>query len=125
MPHFCREMKCPPQHQNQAISEIVLLPQQRFDRTLNRSAFHIRFLFYQQQKPGEVLYADLSDLNPRQVPKKSTHPEPVPTIKRPAPYARTDYAEITHFIKADDTELQEVWPRNGQRGSLKNMQLFI
>ena len=118
-------MKCPPQHQNQAISEIVLLPQQRFDRTLNRSAFHIRFLFYQQQKPGEVLYADLSDLNPRQVPKKSTHPEPVPTIKRPAPYARTDYAEITHFIKADDTELQEVWPRNGQRGSLKNMQLFI
>ena len=103
----------------------MLIPQQRFDRTLNRSAFHIRFLFYQQQKPGEVLYADLSDLNPRQVPKKSTHPEPVPTIKRPAPYARTDYAEITHFIKADDTELQEVWPRNGQRGSLKNMQLFI
>ncbi|KAJ7371571.1 hypothetical protein OS493_024246 [Desmophyllum pertusum] len=56
----------------------------------------------QKAKPGECLYADLGDFNQmREMPKVSTSPEVLPPIKKPTPYAETEYADITQFLKGD------------------------
>ena len=58
----------------------------------------------QKPKPGEVLYADLGDFHQMQeLPKVSTSPQALPPIKKPVPYAETQYADITQFLKGDAT----------------------
>jgi len=58
----------------------------------------------QKPKPGEVLYADLGDLHQMQeLPKVSTSPQAPPPIKKPEPYAETQYADITQFLKGNAT----------------------
>ena len=67
------------------------------------SLFLLVFL-KQKPKPGEVLYADLGDFHQMQeLPKVSTSPQPLPPIKKPAPYVETQYADITQFLKGDAT----------------------
>ena len=50
-----------------------------------------------------MLYADLGDFKPREMPAVSTSPEPLPPIKRPPAYEETQYADITQFMKGDAT----------------------
>ena len=58
----------------------------------------------QKPKPGEVLYADLGDFHQmKELPKVSTSPKALPPIKKPEPYAETQYADITQFLKGDAT----------------------
>jgi len=58
----------------------------------------------QKPKPGEVLCADLGDLHQMQeLPKVSTSPQALPPIKKPEPYAETQYADITQFPKGNAT----------------------
>ena len=78
----------------------------------------------QKQKPGETLYAELRDLDQRQRPNKPSYPDALPPVKRPSPYERTDYAEITHFIKGDVNGQQQMWSPNGKKEPWIGMQMF-
>ena len=80
--------------------------------------------FNQKQKPGETLYAELRDLDQRQRPNKPSYPDALPPVKRPSPYERTDYAEITHFIKGDVNGQQQMWSPNGTKEPWIGMQMF-
>ena len=80
--------------------------------------------FYLKQKPGETLYAELRDLDQRQRLNKPSYPEALPPVKRPSPYERTDYAEITHFIKGDVNGQQQMWSQNGKKEPWIGMQMF-
>ena len=40
------------------------------------------------------------------MPTVTTSENPLPPIKKPTPYVNTNYAEITHFIKADVSGVQ-------------------
>jgi len=53
-----------------------------------------------------VLYADLENFSRQEMPTVTTSENPLPPIKRPTPYVKTDYAEITHFMKADVSGVQ-------------------
>jgi len=53
-----------------------------------------------------VLYADLENFSRQEVPTITTSQNPLPPIKKPTPYVKTDYAEITHFMKADVNGVQ-------------------
>ncbi|XP_073255616.1 uncharacterized protein [Porites lutea] len=75
-------------------------------------------------KPGETLYAELRDLDQRQRPNKPSYPDALPPVKRPSPYERTDYAEITHFIKGDVNGQQQMWSPNGTKEPWIGMQMF-
>lgn len=64
-----------------------------------------------QKKPkhGEVLYADLGEFHQmKKMPEVSTSPKALPPIKRSEPYAETQYADITQFLKGnpEDTGLE-------------------
>ncbi|XP_073255615.1 uncharacterized protein [Porites lutea] len=76
------------------------------------------------KKPGETLYAELRDLDQRQRPNKPSYPDALPPVKRPSPYERTDYAEITHFIKGDVNGQQQMWSPNGTKEPWIGMQMF-
>jgi len=39
----------------------------------------------------------------QELPKVSTSPQVLPPIKKPTPYAETQYADITQFLKGDAT----------------------
>ena len=57
----------------------------------------------QEKKPGELLYADLGDFQNPSMPTVSTSPQPLPAMKKADPYERTDYADITQFLKGNAT----------------------
>ena len=57
--------------------------------------------FLQARKPGELLYADLGDFQNPGMSPVSISPQPLPAIKIPEPYERTDYADITQFHKGN------------------------
>ena len=57
----------------------------------------------QEKKPGELLYADLGDFKNPGMPTVSTSQQPLPAIKKADPYERTDYADITQFLKGNAT----------------------
>ena len=57
----------------------------------------------QEKKPGELLYADLGDFQNPSMPAVSISPQPLPAIKKADPYERTDYADITQFLKGNAT----------------------
>ncbi|XP_074634741.1 uncharacterized protein LOC141893241 [Acropora palmata] len=44
--------------------------------------------------PGELLYADLGDFQNRAMSTVSISPQPLPAIKKPEAFERTDYADI-------------------------------
>ncbi|XP_067030249.1 uncharacterized protein [Acropora muricata] len=56
-----------------------------------------------EKKPGELLYADLGDFQNPGMPTVSVSPQPLPAIKKADPYERTDYADITQFLKGNAT----------------------
>ncbi|XP_015749564.1 PREDICTED: uncharacterized protein LOC107329387 isoform X2 [Acropora digitifera] len=56
-----------------------------------------------EKKPGEVLYADLGDFQNPSMPAVSISPQPLPAVKKADPYERTDYADITQFLKGNTT----------------------
>lgn len=76
------------------------------------------------KKPEETLYAELRDLDQRQRPNKPSYSDALPPVKRPSPYERTDYAEITHFIKGDVNGQQQMWSPNGKKEPWIGMQMF-
>jgi len=47
------------------------------------------------------MYADLENFGRQEMPTVTTSQNPVPPIKKPTPYVKTDYAEITHFMKIE------------------------
>jgi len=72
-----------------------------------------------KRRPGEVLYADLENFSRQEMPTVTTSQNPLPPIKKPTPYVKTDYAEITHFMKADvngeqvpDANANNSWDEN-------------
>ncbi|XP_067030284.1 uncharacterized protein [Acropora muricata] len=79
-----------------------------------------------ENKPGEVLYADLGDFQNPSMPAVSISPQPLPATKKANPYERTDYADITQFLKGNailppndgngDTEMKP------KRSSKRNIQ---
>ena len=52
------------------------------------------------------LYADLKNFSIQEMPTVNTSQNPLLTIKKPTPDVKTDYAEITHFIKVDVSGVQ-------------------
>lgn len=56
--------------------------------------------------PGELLYADLGDFQNRAMSTVSISPQPLPAIKKPEAYQRTDYADIAQFLKGNTTSPQ-------------------
>jgi len=60
-----------------------------------------------KRRPGEMLYADLENFSRQEMPTVTSSENPLPPIKKPTPYVNTDYAEITHFIKADVSGVQD------------------
>ncbi|KAK2549888.1 Hemicentin-1, partial [Acropora cervicornis] len=56
--------------------------------------------------PGELLYADLGDFQNRAMSTVSISPQPLPAIKKPEAYERTDYADIAQFLKGNTTSPQ-------------------
>ncbi|XP_074634709.1 uncharacterized protein LOC141893220 isoform X2 [Acropora palmata] len=56
-----------------------------------------------EKKPGELLYADLGDFQNPSMPAVSISPQSLPAIKKADPYERTDYADITQFLKGNTT----------------------
>ncbi|XP_015747811.1 PREDICTED: uncharacterized protein LOC107327578 [Acropora digitifera] len=56
-----------------------------------------------EKKPGELLYADLGDFQNPSMPAVSISPQPLPAIRKADPYERTDYADITQFLKGNAT----------------------
>ena len=60
-------------------------------------------LSLQEKKPGELLYADLGDFQNPGMPTVCISPQPLPAIKKADPYERTDYADITQFLKGNAT----------------------
>ena len=70
---------------------------------------------FQGKKPGELLYAALGDFQNPAMSTVSISPQPLPTIKKPEAYERTDYAVITQFLKGndddnEDTEMKPIRP---------------
>ena len=63
----------------------------------------IQPLSLQEKRPGELLYADLDDFQNRGMPTVSISPQPLPAIKKADPYERTNYADITQFLKGNAT----------------------
>ncbi|XP_068686468.1 hemicentin-1-like isoform X1 [Montipora foliosa] len=66
-----------------------------------------------EKKPGEVLYAELGDFQNPAMPQVSTSPETLPPLKRAPSYEKTQYADITAFLKGDATLPQ----KEGNEGS--------
>ncbi|XP_067052060.1 uncharacterized protein [Acropora muricata] len=56
-----------------------------------------------EKKLGELLYADLGDFQNPAMPTVCISPQPLPAIKKADPYERTDYADITQFLKGNAT----------------------
>ncbi|PFX23728.1 hypothetical protein AWC38_SpisGene11696 [Stylophora pistillata] len=57
-------------------------------------------------KPGEILYADLGEFHQmKKMHEVSTSPETLPPIKRPEAFAKTQYAEITQYLKGNPEDL--------------------
>jgi len=59
-----------------------------------------------RRRPGEVLYADLENFSRQEMPTVNTSQNPLPPVKRPTPYVKTDYAEIAHFMKVEPNGMQ-------------------
>ncbi|PFX14111.1 Opioid-binding protein/cell adhesion molecule [Stylophora pistillata] len=61
---------------------------------------------YAKPKPGEILYGDLGEFHQmKKMPEVSTSTETLPPIKRPEAYAKTQYAEITQYLKGNPEDL--------------------
>ncbi|XP_067030280.1 uncharacterized protein [Acropora muricata] len=56
-----------------------------------------------EKKPGELLYADLGDFQNPGMPAVSISPQPLRAIKKADPFERTDYTDITQFLKRNAT----------------------
>lgn len=56
-----------------------------------------------EKKPGEIFYADLGEFQKQEMPKVATSPPTLPPLKRAPSYEKTDYAEITQFLKKEAT----------------------
>jgi len=52
------------------------------------------------------MYADLENFSRQEMPTVATSQNPVPPIKNPTPYVKTDYAEILHFMKVEPNVMQ-------------------
>lgn len=84
-----------------------------------------RAFFLQARKPGELLYADLGHFQNQGMSPVSISPQPLPAIKIPEPYERTDCADITQFHKGnakfpqndgnEDTEMKTKRPSKKKR----------
>jgi len=59
-----------------------------------------------RRRPGEVLYADLENFSRQEMPTVNTSQNPLPPVKKPTPYVKTDYAEIAHFMKVEPNGMQ-------------------
>ena len=53
-----------------------------------------------------MLYADLENFSRQEMPTVNTSQNPLPPVKRPTPYVKTDYAEIAHFMKVEPNGMQ-------------------
>lgn len=56
-----------------------------------------------EKKPGEIFYADLGEFQKQEMPKVATSPPTLPPLKTAPSYEKTDYAEITQFLKKEAT----------------------
>lgn len=56
-----------------------------------------------EKKPGEIFYADLGEFQKQEMPKVATSPPTLPPLKRAPSYEKTDYAEITEFLRKEAT----------------------
>ena len=57
----------------------------------------------QAKIPGELLYADLGDFQNPGMSTVSVTAQPLPAIKKPEAYERTDYADIAQFLQGNST----------------------
>ena len=57
----------------------------------------------QEKKPGELFYADLGDFQNAGMPTVAISQQPLSMIKKADPYERTNYADITQFLKGNAT----------------------
>ncbi|XP_068685507.1 hemicentin-2-like [Montipora foliosa] len=56
-----------------------------------------------EKKPGEIFYADLGEFQKQEMPKVATSPPTLPPLKTAPSYEKTDYAEITQFLRKEAT----------------------
>ena len=90
-----------------------------------RGAYHYVKVYYshpQKPKPGEVLYADLSEFQEMQkMPEVSTSPKTLPPIKLPEAYAETQYADITQFLKGNPEDKRAEPPKESTTSTVSNI----
>ena len=77
---------------------------------LNRGG-HVSSTLFNQQKaqPGEGTYADLGDFH-----QKAPAPVTEEPLKMPPAYEKTDYAEISQFLRARETTDEEAKDESSQ-----------
>ena len=87
------------QEQNHFWAAILVFfqQQQNYKFGNRRDENNLFFTSFSHRNANQVLYADLDNFSIPEIPTMTTSPYPQPPMKKPTPYLKTDYSEITHF----------------------------